>query len=83
MNAVFECIAKWETAYDFSYGSPILRSTILKRTGLNLYQYRKQIKELKDNDLIKYVRHIQRVYSSLFYFYLIALKGSFSRYKRF
>lgn len=63
MNAVFECIAKWETAYDFSYGSPILRSTILKRTGLNLYQYRKQIKELKDNDLIKYVRHIQRVYS--------------------
>lgn len=60
MNAVFECIAKWETA---CYGSPILRSTILKRTGLNLYQYRKQIKELKDNDLIEYVRHIQRVYS--------------------
>lgn len=63
MNAVFECIAKWETAYTFSYGSPMLRRTILERTGLNLYQYRKQIKELKDNDLIKYVRHIQRDYS--------------------
>ena len=23
MNAVFECIAKWETAYTLSYGSPI------------------------------------------------------------
>lgn len=63
MNAVFECIAKWETAYALSYGSPMLRSVILKRTGLNLYQYRKQIKELKENGLIKYVRHIQRDYS--------------------
>lgn len=62
MNAVFECTAKWETAYAMSYGSPILRSIILKRTGLNLYQYRKQIKELKDNGLIKYVRYIERVY---------------------
>ena len=62
MNAVFECIAKWETAYAMSYGSPILRSVILRETGLNLYQYRKQIKELKENGLIKYVRYIERVY---------------------
>ena len=59
MNAVFECIAKWETAYAMSYGSPILRSIILKRTGLNLYQYRKQIKELKDNGLIEYTRYME------------------------
>lgn len=62
MNAVFECIAKWETAYALSYGSPILRSVILRETGLNLYQYRKQIKELKENGLIKYVRYIERDY---------------------
>lgn len=62
MNAVFECIAKWETAYALSYGSPILRSVILKRTGLNLYQYRKQIKELKENGLIRYERYIERIY---------------------
>ena len=62
MNAVFECIAEWETAYALSYGSPILRSAILKRTGLNLYQYRKQIKELKENDLIEYVRYIEDCY---------------------
>lgn len=29
MNAVFECIAKWETAYALSYGSPMPRSAIL------------------------------------------------------
>lgn len=62
MNAVFECIAKWETAYALSYGSPMPRSAILKRTGLNLYQYRKQIKELKENDLIEYIRYIERDY---------------------
>lgn len=62
MNAVFECIAKWETAYALSYGSPMLRSVILKRTGLNLYQYRKQIKELKENGLIRYERYIERIY---------------------
>lgn len=62
MNAVFECIAKWESAYLLHYGSPIFRSAILKSTGLNLYQYRNQIKELKDNDLIKYVRYMQRDY---------------------
>lgn len=62
MNAVFECIAKWETAYTLSYGSPILRSVILRETGLNLYQYRKQIKELKENGIIEYVRYIERDY---------------------
>ena len=62
MNAVFEAIVWWEANYGLSFGYPMPRSAIMNQEGLNLYQYRKQIKELKDNGLIKYVRYIERVY---------------------
>lgn len=62
MNAVFNSIVKWESNYAMSYGCPLSRSAIMRQNSLNLYQYRKQVKELKEKDLIKYERYIERVY---------------------
>ena len=58
MNAVFKSIVNWES----SYGCPLSRSVIMRQNNLNLYQYRKQVKELKDKGLIKYERYIERTY---------------------
>lgn len=46
MNAVFEAIVWWEANYGLSFGYPLPRSAIMHEKGLNIYQYRKQIKEL-------------------------------------
>ena len=62
MNAVFNSIVKWESNYAMSYGCPLSRSVIMRQNNLNLYQYRKQVKELKEKGLIKYERYIERVY---------------------
>lgn len=62
MNAVFKSIVNWESNYAMSYGCPLSRSAIMRQNSLNLYQYRKQVKELKEKDLIKYERYIERVY---------------------
>ena len=59
MDAVFECIAKWEANYGLSFGYPMPRSAIMHQEGLNLYQYRKQIKELKEKGLIEYTRYME------------------------
>ena len=62
MNAVFNSIVKWESNYAMSYGCPLSRSVIMRQNNLNLYQYRKQVKELKEKGLIKYERYIERTY---------------------
>lgn len=62
MNAVFKSIVNWESNYGMSYGCPLSRSVIMRQNNLNLYQYRKQVKELKDKGLIKYERYIERTY---------------------
>lgn len=62
MNAVFKSIVNWESNYAMSYGCPLSRSVIMRQNNLNLYQYRKQVKELKDKGLIKYERYIERTY---------------------
>ena len=62
MNAVFNSIVKWESNYAMSYGCPLSRNVIMRQNKLNLYQYRKQVKELKGKGLIKYERYIERTY---------------------
>ena len=62
MNAVFNSIVKWESNYGMSFGRPLSRSAIMRQNSLNLYQYRKQVKELKEKGLIKYERYIERTY---------------------
>lgn len=62
MNAVFKSIVNWESNYAMSFGCPLSRSVIMRQNNLNLYQYRKQVKELKEKDLIKYERYIERTY---------------------
>ena len=62
MNAVFNSIVKWESNYAMSYGCPLSRNVIMRQNRLNLYQYRKQVKELKEKGLIKYERYIERTY---------------------
>lgn len=62
MNTVFNSIVKWEANYGMSFGCPLSRSVIMRQNRLNLYQYRKQVKELQGKDLIKYERYIERVY---------------------
>ena len=62
MNAVFNSIVNWESNYAMSYGCPLSRSVIMRQNKLNLYQYRKQVKELKEKGLIKYERYIERTY---------------------
>lgn len=59
MNAVFDAIVWWEANYALSFGYPLPRSAIMYEKGLNLYQYRKQIKELKENELITYTRYME------------------------
>lgn len=59
MNAVFEAIVWWEANYGLSFGYPMPRSAIMNQEGLNLYQYRKQIKELKEKGLIEYTRYME------------------------
>lgn len=59
MNAVFEAVVWWEANYGLSFGYPLPRSAIMHEKGLKLYQYRKQIKELKENGLIAYTRYIE------------------------
>lgn len=62
MNAVFKSIVNWESDYAINFGCPLSRSVIMRQNSLNLYQYRKQVKELKEKGLIKYERYIERVY---------------------
>lgn len=47
MNAVFEAIVWWEVNYGLSFGYPLPRSAIMHEKGLNIYQYRKQIKKIE------------------------------------
>lgn len=54
MNAVFKSIVNWESNDAMSFGCLLSRSVIMRQNNLNLYQYRKQVKELKEKDLIKY-----------------------------
>lgn len=62
MNAVFEAIVWWEANYGLSFGYPMPRSAIMHQEGLSLYQYKKQIKELKQSGLIEYKRYMEYDY---------------------
>ena len=67
MNAVFEAIVWWEANYGLSFGYPMPRSAIMNQEGLNLYQYRKQIKELKEKGLIEYTRYMSTTFARVTY----------------
>ena len=62
MNAALEAIVWWEANYGLSFGYPMPRSAIMHQEGLSLYQYRKQIKELKQSGLIEYKRYMEYDY---------------------
>lgn len=62
MNAVFESIVRWEANYGISFGYPLPRGAIMHQNNLSLYQYKKQVKDLKDKCLIKYKRYVEFEY---------------------